>query len=243
MHRWEITILLTALCWVGGPVLRAQESAAASKESSSLTQLVTASISSDVADAPAPEHRNARYRVVSSDTITISFPLTPEFDQVVTIEPDGFASLAGVGDVYLEGFTTEECAGAVRGAYSRILHDPLVTVELKEYSKPYFVVTGEVNRPGKYDLHGHTSATEAIAMAGGFNGAAKHSQVLLFRRANAGWYEVKVLNLKKIFQGRDILEDPTIFPGDMLFVRQNSVSRMKRFIPTPGVGAYYQVHP
>ena len=222
--------------------LRAQESPATSSTNSLLGRPPAVSESSVSDESRVALRSNARYRVVSSDTIALSFPLTPEFDQVVTIEPDGFASLAGAGEVYLEGLTTQECANAIRAAYSKILHDPIVTVELKEYSKPYFVVTGEVSRPGKYDLHGHTSATEAIAMAGGFNGAAKHSQVLLFRRVNAGWYEVRPLNLKKIFAGRDILEDPTILPGDMLFVPQNAISKIRRFIPTPGVGAYYQVH-
>jgi len=175
--------------------------------------------------------------------IVLSFPLTPEFNQTVSIQPDGVASLVGAGSVHLEGLSTKESADAIRAAYAEILHNPIVTVELKDYTKPYFIVTGQVTRPGKYDLHGSTSATEAIAMAGGFTGAARHSQVLLFRRVNAGWYEVKRLDLKKIFQGRDITEDPAIRAGDMLFVPQSTVSKLRRFIPSSGLGAYYQLHP
>lgn len=196
-----------------------------------------------VADPHAIEHRDTRYRLCVSDVIVLSFPLTPEFNQTVSIQPDGVASLVGAGSVHLEGLSTKESADAIRAAYAEILHNPIVTVELKDYTKPYFIVTGQVTRPGKYDLHGSTSATEAIAMAGGFTGAARHSQVLLFRRVNAGWYEVKRLDLKKIFQGRDITEDPAIRAGDMLFVPQSTVSKLRRFIPSSGLGAYYQLHP
>ncbi len=163
------------------------------------------------------QRRDARYRLCPSDVIVLTFPLTPEFDQTVSIQPDGFASLAGAGDVHLEGLSTQESVEAVRAAYAGILHDPIVSIDLKDFNRPYFIVGGQVGHPGKYDLRGETSATEAVQMAGGFTDASKHSQVLLFRRVNSGWYEVKPLNLKRILQGRDVNEDPQVQPGDMLF--------------------------
>jgi polysaccharide biosynthesis/export protein len=184
--------------------------------------------------------RDARYRLAASDSVSLTFPLTPEFNQTVSIEPDGFAALAGTGSIRLEGMTSDEAATAIQGAYSKLLRDPIVSVELKDFNKPYFIVSGQVNKPGKYDLRGYTSATEAVAEAGGFNDQAKHSQVLLFRRVNDAWYEVKPLDMKKILAGHDVNEDAEILPGDMLYVPQNLISKVKRFIPSSGVGAYYQ---
>jgi len=195
------------------------------------------------ANQPNLMHRDARYRLCASDVIGVIFPLTPEFNQSVTIQPDGFVSLAGAGDVHLEGLNTQEAVAAIRGAYAKVLHDPIVTIELKDFNKPYFSVGGEVNRPGRYDLRGETRATEAIAIAGGFNETAKHSQVLLFRQINDSWYEVKALNLKRIFGGHNVSEDAEIRSGDLLYVPQNVLSKIKRFIPSSGVGAYYQLHP
>lgn len=187
-------------------------------------------------------HRDDRYHLCATDVIAVGFPLTPEFNQTIVIQPDGFATLAGVGDVHLQGLTTEQSVQAIRAAYSKVLHDPVVTVELNKFVEPYFIVGGQVRQPGKYDLRGHTTATEAIAIAGGFNHDAKHSQVLLFRRVNDDWFEVKDLNLKRILQGRDLAEDPEIRSGDMLFVPQNMISKVKRLIPAYGVGTYYQLY-
>jgi polysaccharide biosynthesis/export protein len=189
-----------------------------------------------------PAQRNPRYKLCTSDSIALTFPLTPEFNQTIVIQPDGFVSLAGVGDVYLAGMTAEESVAAIEKAYTKILHDPIVTIELKDFNKPYFIVTGQVNKPGKYDLRGDISATQAVAIAGGFNDSAKHSQVLLFRRVNDDWYEVKPINLKKILTGRDLQEDIQVRPGDMLFVPQNMISKIKKFIPSTGVGTYYQLY-
>jgi polysaccharide biosynthesis/export protein len=191
------------------------------------------------ADDPVLQQRNARYRLCASDAITLTFPLTPEFDQTVNIQPDGFASLAGAGDVHLEGLTTKESVIVVQAAYSKILHDPPLTIELKDFNKPYFIVGGQVSKPGKFDLRGYTTATEAVAMAGGFNESAKHSQVLLFRRVNNNWLAVQTLDLKHILQGHDVREDVEIRPGDMLFVPQNLISKIQKFIPKSSFGGYY----
>ena len=192
---------------------------------------------------PALERRGARYQLCASDVISITFPLTPEYNQTVNIQPDGFASLSGAGDVHLEGLTTGQSGTAIQTAYAKILHDPIVTVELKDFNKPYFTVSGQVHKPGKFDLRGYTTATEAVAIAGGFNESAKHSQVLLFRRKSDDWYEVKPLDLKRTLQGHNVSEDPQVRPGDMLFVPQNFISKIKKFIPSSGMGAYYQMHP
>lgn len=193
-------------------------------------------------DSPALQRRDSRYRLYPSDQIAITFPLTPEFNQTVTIEPDGYASLAGARDVRLAGLTTEECAASIRAAYANVLHDPIVTVELKDFRKPFFVVTGQVNHPGKYDLRGPTSATEAIAIAGGLTGAAKASQALLLRRVDGVRYRVTRIDLKGIFDGRR-QEDAELLPGDMLYVPKTLISKIQRFIPSSGFGAYYQLQP
>lgn len=223
MHKLNLAILTAALLFTSNSCLAAQHA--------------QANAEADI------QHRDGRYRLSASDVIALTFPLTPEFDQTINIEPDGFASLAGAGDVRLEGLTIDESVAAIRTAYASVLHAPLITIELKDFNRPYFIVGGEVNHPGKYDLRGDTRATEAIAIAGGFNDASKHSQVLLFRKVNNDWYEVKPLNLKRILQGHEVNEDPEVRAGDMLYVPQNTISKIKKFIPSSGMGAYYQLHP
>jgi polysaccharide biosynthesis/export protein len=192
------------------------------------------------ASNPALQHRDERYRLCASDTINVHFPLTPEFDETVTVQPDGFVSLAGTADVRVEGLTQQQSVEVIRSAYASVLHEPIVTVTLKEFNKPYFIVSGQVGKPGKYDLRGYTTATEAVAIAGGFNDTAKHSQVLLFRRVNQDWYEVKQLDLKRILHGKDLSEDVEIRPGDTIHVPQNTISKVKRYIPVVTAGTYYQ---
>ncbi len=185
---------------------------------------------------PVLQHRNGRYQLRSGDVLGLNFPFTSEFNQVLTIQPDGYISLRGVGDLKVAGKTTPEAVEALRAAYAQILHDPVITIELKDFEKPYFIVAGEVNKPGKFDLRGDTTTTQAVAIAGGFNENSRLSRVFLFRQVPSGWEQVRELNLKKMLKTANLGEDLYLQPGDMLFIPRNMLSKVKRFIPYPTVG-------
>lgn len=191
-----------------------------------------------VETGPGLHKRNWRYTINPSDSLELTFQITPEFNQTVTVQPDGYITLREVGDIKAAGNTLPELTDAIKAAYSKILHDPIITVDPKDFEKPYFVVGGQVGKPGKFDYRGDVTLTEAIAMAGGFTDASKHSQVLLFRRVSDQWTEARIINVKKMLSSRDLQEDPDLQPGDMLFVPKNALSKIKPFLPTSSVGLY-----
>jgi polysaccharide export outer membrane protein len=125
----------------------------------------------------------------------------------------------------------------IGAAYSKILHDPEITVLLKDFDKPYFTATGQVGHPGKYDLRADTTVAEALAIAGGMTEKSKDSQVLLFRRVSSDWVSVKMLDVKAIYKGQ-FDEDVHLHPGDMLFVPQNRFSKIKPFLPVWALSTY-----
>lgn len=200
---------------------------------------VVADATKPAADAPQFKSRNPRYRIEAGDTFDLNFDLSPEFNQVaVAVQPDGFATLRAVGDVKVAGQTVPELTQTVRLAYGKILNNPVISIVLKEFEKPYFVADGQVAKPGKYEMHGNMTVTQAIAVAGGFQSSAKHSQVVLFRRVDDQWTEAKLINVKKMENDRDLREDPSLHNGDMLFVPKNKMSKIDRFIPNLSMGTY-----
>ena len=184
------------------------------------------------------QHRNRRYQLHSADVLSLEFPFTPEFNQTVTIQPDGYVTLRGIENMHVEGETLPQVTTALRTAYAKILHDPVINVELKDFEKPFFIVGGEVGRPGKFELREDTTATEAVAIAGGLRDSAKHSQVLLFHRVPGGWAQVKKLNMKKMLKEGNLDEDAYLQPGDFLYIPKNTMSKIGKFIPTSSLGLY-----
>jgi polysaccharide export outer membrane protein len=143
--------------------------------------------------------------------------------------------LKEVGDLQVQGRTVPELRQMIRTAYADILHEPVVSITLKEFEAPYFTAGGELARPGKFDLRGHTTLTEAVTIAGGFRDSAKHSQVLLFRRVSDQWVQVRKFDVKRMLSSGNLQEDPTLHPGDMVYVPKNSLSKIKDWIRMPSM--------
>ncbi len=178
--------------------------------------------------------RNPRYHLCPGDVVDIGFEFSPEFNQnAVAIQPDGFITLMGVGDIHVAGLTVPELTQTLKQAYGRTLADPVVTVVLKDFNRPYFIASGQVAKPGKYDLRADTTVTEAIAIAGGFQNTSKHSQVLLFRRVSGDTVEARQIDVKQMLAKRNLNEDLHLQPGDMIFVPQNKISKIRQFFNVP----------
>lgn len=178
------------------------------------------------------------YRLRRSDVVEVSFTVAPEFNQSLTVQPDGYITLKDAGALLAEGLTIRELAEVVRKAYTGYLHDPEVAVTLKDFERPYFVVGGQVGKPGKYELRSDTTIAEAVEIAGGLTSQAKHSQVVLFRRVNDDLVETRLLNLKKMLKQSDLKEDAHLRPGDLVYVPQNAISKISKFLTRPSVGMY-----
>jgi polysaccharide export outer membrane protein len=178
------------------------------------------------------------YRLRPSDVIEVSFTVAPEFNQTLTVQPDGYVTLKDAGAVLAQGLTVAQFAEAVRQAYTGYLHDPEVAVALKDFERPYFVVGGEVGRPGKYELRSDTTVAEAVQIAGGLTSQSKHSQVVLFRRVNDDLVETRLLNLKKMLKQSGLREDAHLRPGDMVYVPQNAISKISKFLSRLSVSMY-----
>lgn len=192
-------------------------------------------------DEPKLETREERYHIAPGDSFDITFELSPEFNQTgVAVQPDGFVTLRGVGDLQVQGQTVPQLTETLRQAYGKILNDPIISVVLKDFEKPYFVADGQVSKPGKYDLRGTVTLTQAIAIAGGFTDKARHSQVLLFRRINSQWMHAEIIDVKKMEKSGKLREDIALRPGDMLFVPKNTISKIDAFFPSASMGTYFR---
>ena len=183
--------------------------------------------------------RNPRYRVQPNDVIEVQFRLTPEFNFTATIQPDGYISSQITGDVNVGGMTISQISQAVAQKATARLKDPEVGVVLKDFVKPHFVVTGEVAKPGSYELRGDIGLIQAIALSGGFvNSSAKRTQVILVRKANSEYAEVKVFDLRKLMNPGNVREDITLRPDDMVVVPRNALSKIEPYLRLSSLGIW-----
>jgi polysaccharide biosynthesis/export protein len=190
------------------------------------------------ASQPQLQERYPRYVIRKQDKLQLTFPLTPELNEVGTVQPDGFLNLKNTASVHVEGLTVPQLVVELKKAYLGILRNPIISVDLTDFQQPYFTASGQVGKPGKYELRTDITATEAIAIAGGLLPTAK-SQVFLLHKTSDQWFKVEKFDIKNVLNGRNISEDVLVRPGDMVYVPESAITKFRKYVPySVNAGSY-----
>jgi polysaccharide export outer membrane protein len=179
---------------------------------------------------PELKQRYPRYVIQRQDVLLLTFPISPELNQTVTVQPDGYVNLQNMESLHVQGLTVPELVVALKKAYTGVLHDPIINVDLVDFQKPFFTVSGQVGKPGQYDLRADITVAEGLAVAGGMTPTAK-TQIFLFRRTSKDVFEVRKLNVKDVLRGKNVNEDATLQPGDMIYVPEKFIANFRKYVP------------
>ena len=182
------------------------------------------------------------YKLRAGDEFLLAYRITPEFNQDVTLGPDGHANLYIAGDVNLSGLTLQQAHDLILQKESGRLNEPELSIVLKDFDKPFIVVSGEVLIPGRILVRQQLTALQAIMLAGGFKETAYDTQVLVYRRLGQGDIaEVHELNLHRLRKKGQLQNDLVLQPGDMLMVPVNKVERVERYVRLNPFGLGYNL--
>ena len=187
---------------------------------------------------PLPSPLQApRYQIKRQDVLAIAFPLSPELNQTITVQPDGYINLNGAPSLHVEGLTVPQLETALKDDYAATLNHPIITVDLKDFQKPFFTVSGQVGKPGQYELRSDINVAEAVAQAGGLASTARY-QVFVFHRSSPDYYTVEKVDLKRLMKGKNLNDTAMIRPGDMILVPESGITTFRKYVPY-SLGASY----
>jgi polysaccharide export outer membrane protein len=180
-----------------------------------------------------------RYKVRPGDTLELQYHLTPDLNQTVVVQPDGYVSLNVAGEVKVGGYTVPEARALISNAAALRLNQPELNLVLKDFTHPSVVVAGAVYRPGQIELREPTTALGAVLLAGGFVEVSRSGQVWVFRKVNQEMAEVIKLNLTGIKKSADLKRDLALQAGDMIYVPRDKTSTIERYVRLVNTGAYF----
>jgi polysaccharide biosynthesis/export protein len=191
------------------------------------------------APPPAPlevTKTEARYRKeyvwVPGDQMEVVVRRSPEVSRTVVIRPDGFITLPVVDDIRAAGLTPIELKQSLMKAFSVRMLDPEVTVIATQVSPPVVYVMGDVVNSMPVPLRNASTATAAIAFAGGFKRSAKPQDTAIIRLNNDGHIEVIQIADDAGGQPGPIigLRNQLLQADDIVFVPESNRSQVTRFL-------------
>lgn len=136
--------------------------------------------------------------------------------RLVTVRPDGYATFAMLGDVYVAGKTVPQMREVLNAQYEEIIPGLGCDLFLEEHVGSGISVFGEVNAPGAYKILRPTSIFEALAMAGSITPAARLDSVIVFRQKQDKVVATR-LDLKELMHLRALRNPPEQDPTAKAF--------------------------
>ena len=175
---------------------------------------------------PAPEIAN--YVLERGDLIEVRVFAAPEFDQEMTVRPDGRISFSPIGEFEAAGKTLDELDAAITEGLTKDFAAPEVTVFVQKFVNWNVYVGGEVDKPSIVPLRGPMTSLMAVVHAGGFLDTAQVSNVVVLRKAESGGAELIKVDVRQVLNG--LQPDLVLAPYDVVFVPRSVISRIDMFV-------------
>jgi polysaccharide biosynthesis/export protein len=160
----------------------------------------------------APVDPNS-YKIGAEDVIGVSVWREQELSRPYTVRPDGKISLFMVKEIDAVGLTPTELEASVTKAYSAILKNPIVSIQVLRVESKKYYITGEVFRTGAFPLVSPTTVLQALTMAGGVREFGNAKKIIIMR----GSERIK-FNLKDVLKGKNLQSNIYLQPGDHIVV-------------------------
>jgi polysaccharide export outer membrane protein len=177
------------------------------------------------------------YRIGAQDLLEVTLFDIEDHDgapRVVAtrVSNSGYVALPNIGMVHAEGLTTLEFEEQLKEKFKRYIHDPQLSVFIREYHGYEVSVVGYVEHPGVFQLQGRKTLVEALALAGGLNDDAGRS-VRLMRSTDEG-VMTDLIDLEKLAENGDPALNPALLPGDVINVPRAGVFYVEGMVNKPG---------
>ena len=157
------------------------------------------------------------YRIAAEDVLDISVWREPDLQKQVIVRPDGGISMPLIGDVKAAGRTTAELETLLVTKLSTYIPDAVVTVSVVQLRGLRIYVTGQVRRPGQFEVGRYIDVLQAITLAGGFTAFANKNKVQIIRRED-GRETVLKFNYKQVEKGRNLAQNIRLQTDDVVLV-------------------------
>jgi polysaccharide export outer membrane protein len=157
------------------------------------------------------------YTIGPDDVLAIVFWRERDMTTDVTVRPDGKITLPLINEITAAGLRPDQLRTAITEQATNYLQDPAVTVIVKKINSRKVYITGQVEKPGTYDLIAPTTVIQFIAIAGGLKEFAHRKDIVIMRNED-GKSVTYPFNYEAIVKRTNQDQNIRLKPGDTVVV-------------------------
>lgn len=169
------------------------------------------------------------YKLRAGDQLNVTVWQDEKLNRDVVVRPDGRISFPLAGHMSAAGASLEALEARLKSRLQKYYAESLdVSVSLSAAFKEedeeddedlpdLIYVTGEVNKPGPFEMKKPTTVLQALARSGGLAPFAAKKRIQI-RRQIRDQYEVYFFDYKAVERGRDLEDNIYLHDGDVIVV-------------------------
>lgn len=161
------------------------------------------------------------YLMGIGDQVSVNVWRNPDLSVNVTVRPDGKISVPLVGDLKVDGISTEALSGVIEDRLANFIRTPQVTVIVTNPTSAEFIhrirVTGAVAQQRSIPYRKGITALDVILEAGGLTPFANGNESKLYRQTEEG-AKVYPIYLNDILEKGVLDSNYFLYPQDIITV-------------------------
>ena len=163
-----------------------------------------------------------KYIIGALDELTIFVWRNPELGAKVQVRPDGRITTPLITDLPAVGKTTTELAEDIKGALTKYIEDPLVSVMVDKFQGTFsqqIRVVGATEKPASLPYRANMTLLDAMIAVGGLSEFAAGDKARLVRQDRGSGKQTEYdLKIARLLKKGDTSANVRLEPGDVIII-------------------------
>ena len=175
------------------------------------------------------------YLLGPGDLLSVTVFETEDLNAEVRVSSRGFVSLPLLNNVDVQNLTAAEAEDKIEGLYAeKYLHDPHVTVYIKEHISKQITLVGSFMNPGTYEYVSRRKLLDVIAIAEGLNAEAGSIAYITREDPETKKMVNYLIDLDELIQQGNMEQNLVVLGGDVIFVPESGQCFIDGAVREPG---------
>lgn len=175
------------------------------------------------------------YLLGNGDLLAIKVLEESKLDTEARVTSNGIINVPLLGEVSVLNLTANQAERKIEELYAKeYMHDPHVSVYIKERMSKQITLVGAVEKPGTYDYVAQRKLLDVLAIGNGLKKDAGSSAYITRKNPKTGKTLNYVVDLEDLVKNGNMAHNHAVFGGDVIFIPKSGQCFVDGAVRKPG---------